>query len=304
MVLVMAALAGAWRARRKGEMETRYLARGLTLAVALLPILQTWTVFGHEEVVSENYGLEQALRRNFGKLLAHQEARAGKSGPGGERSMEELSQEVFSQKLLTRDLVLTASPLTDPQLNLPGELYFYASPLNSKPPVYGPRGVSLAQRPDLLFDALLGSAAIYPLFPSRRLNDLPTPGEHVDLVDGSFAHRSPLEAAVNWDATHVLVVEASTQEPAERGNLLDNFGASLSYLYDEAQLTDVRMHGRTALYTLYPSAPHIGLLDFSAKLIEGSIEKGYREASGAPTAADRQGGAWQKELGPPIFWEP
>ena len=102
----------------------------------------------------------------------------------------------------------------------------------------------------------------------------------------------------------MLIIEASTLEPTVRGNLLNNFGASLTYLYDEAQLVDVRLRGHTVLYTLYPSAPHIGLLDFSPHLIRGSVEKGYREASGAPTSAYQKGGALHKELGPPIFWTP
>ena len=281
--------------------RTGALVRLAIGGVTLLPLLQAWTVFCFEEVVSENRGIESALTRNFGKLIERQ---SGYPSAESQPTIAQLSRRVFDNKLLKRDLVLAASPLTDPELQLPGEMYFYASPLNSPEPPYANRGIALVKRPELLFDALLGSAAIYPLFPARTIHDLPKPGQHVDLVDGSFAHRSPLEPAVLWGATHVLVIEASTLEPTVRGNLLDNFGASLTYLYDEAQLVDVRLRGQTVLYTLYPSAPHIGLLDFSPYLIRGSIDKGYREASGAPTSAYQKGGALHKELGPPIFWTP
>ena len=310
-VLIVAAIVGALRVRRdrinlQDVRRTGALIRLMLVFAMVLPLVQVWIVFCHEEFVSENFGIEKALTRNFGKLLERESTRRGNpQGPGGAgAAIKELSQRVFERKLLVRDLVLTSSPLTDPQLDLPGEFYFYASPQGTRQPQFGPRGIALEKRPELLFDALLGSAAIYPLFPSRRIDNLPQPGQHVDLVDGSFAHRSPLEAAVEWEATHVLVVEASTQEPTTRGNLLDNFGASLCYLYDEAQLVDVRLRGQTVLYTLYPSAPHIGLLDFSPPLIQQSIEKGYREASGAPTSAYQSGGALQKELGPPLFWTP
>ena len=304
LVLVLVAVTGFITLRRDRYHQrvihrTGALVRLAIAGVTLLPLLQAWTVFCYEEVVSENRGIEAALTRNFGKLIQRQ---SGEATTG--LSIAQLSQRVFEKNLLKRDLVLAASPLTDPELQLPGEMYFYASPLQSKEPPFGNRGIALVKRPELLFDALLGSAAIYPLFPARTIHDLPKPGQHVDLVDGSFAHRSPLEPAVLWGATHVLVIEASTLEPTLRGNLLDNFGASLTYLYDEAQMVDVRLRGQTVLYTLYPSAPHIGLLDFSPHLIRGSIDKGYREASGAPTSAYQKGGALHKELGPPIFWTP
>jgi len=311
LVLVLASLAGAlqlWQDRQRKQVvhRTGPLVRLMLVLAILLPLVQVWIVFFHEEFLSENIGIEKALTRNFGRLIDRESGRRG-GVPllvGDRAAIKALSQEVFDRKLLQRDLVLTASPLTDPELSLPGEFYFYASPLGSPVPAYGPRGVALASRPELLFDALLGSAAIYPLFPSRAIQDLPQAGQSVDLVDGSFSHRSPLEPAVLWGATHVLVVEASTQEIASRGNLLDNFGASLCYLYDQAQQVDTRLKGQTVLYTLYPSAPHIGLLDFSPHLIRQSIDKGYREAQGSPTTAAQRGGALLKELGPPVFWTP
>jgi hypothetical protein len=311
LVLIGAAVVGSWQNRRDRKRlqevrRTAALIRLMLILAIVLPLVQVWIVFCYEEFVSENIGIEKALTRNFGKLIERESGRRGvvPSSAGDKLAIRALSQRVFERNLLQRDLVLTSSPLTDPNLSLPGEFYFYASPLGSPDPPFGARGIALARRPELLFDALLGSAAIYPLFPSRRIEDLPQPGQHVDLVDGSFAHRSPLEAAVLWGATHVVVVEASTLETTARGNLLNNFGASLCYLYDEAQLVDVRLKGHTVLYTLYPSPPHIGLLDFSPHLIRGSIEKGYREASGAPTSAYQRGGALLKELGPPSFWTP
>ena len=114
--------------------------------------------------------------------------------------------------------------------------------------------------------------------------------------------RFAFQAGAAAPGRHVLVIEASTQEVAGRGKLLHNFGAALTFMYDQAQLIDVRLEDDISIYTLYPSIPHIGLLDFSAQLIEGSLEKGYVEALGAPSRASQQGGAWHKALGPPVFW--
>ncbi len=41
----------------------------------------------------------------------------------------------------------------------------------------------------------MGSGSIYPVFPPRRVQDFPRAGEWADLVDGGFAHNSPVEAA-------------------------------------------------------------------------------------------------------------
>ncbi|MCA9776727.1 MAG: patatin-like phospholipase family protein, partial [Candidatus Eremiobacteraeota bacterium] len=290
---------------RKGErFEPRLsVVRWLTFLVAVLPILQTWTILWHEEVISENRGLETALLRNFGVLVNQESVRRGAADVEA-GTIAELSRAVFDRDLLTRDLVITASPLPEPDRDLPAEYYFFASPHGHSDPAFGERGVSLQEHPEILFDAMLGSAAIYPLFPSRRVKGIPKPDESVDLVDGSFAHRSPLEAAVQWGATHVLVVEASTQEQPGRGKFLHNLGSAMTFLYDQAQLTDVRAEGETVLYTLYPSAPHIGLPDFSAPLIQQSLNKGYAEASGAPSQGSQEGGVLHKIQGPPSFWTP
>lgn len=292
--------------RRKGRaLRLRLsLVRWLVLLVTVLPLIQTWTILWHEEVISENKGLEAALLRNFGRLVTKETERRGGDASAIGKSIAELSGTVFQQHLLTRDLVLTASPLPDPHKHLPAEYYFYAEAKPGTAPDFGEKGVDLHKHRSILFDAMLGSAAIYPLFPSRRVASLPQEGQSVDLVDGSFAHRSPLEAAVEWGATHVLVIEASTKEMPGRGKFLHNMGAALTFLYDQAQLTDVRSEGETVLYTLYPSIPHIGLLDFSEPLLKWSLEKGYREASGEPTRGGQDGGVIYKVQGPPVFWTP
>ena len=210
-----------------------------------------------------------------------------------------LSREVFARALLKRDLALTGSRLAAPGATLPGDLYFYAPSSAASPaPSYGERGVPLAERPEMLFDAMMGSGAIYPVFPARTLRDFPAAGQSVDIVDGSFSHRSPVEAAVLWGATHIVVLEASPEEISPRGSFAANVGAALTHLYDQAQLLDEHSKQHVTTLTLYPSPPHIGLLDFSADLIAASIARGYKETLGRGALG---GAPFHKEAGEPRF---
>ena len=151
-------------------------------------------------------------------------------------------------------------------------------------------------------DVLIGSGAIYPVFPARTIKDFPVPGRSIELVDGSFAHRSPVEAAVQWGATHILLIQAATDEVSARGAFLDNLMASVNHLYDEAQLLDIRSREQAITFTLTPRPPHMGLLDFSDNLIETSIAKGYREAKGDIGLGSQNSPSYRKELSEPVFW--
>jgi hypothetical protein len=147
------------------------------------------------------------------------------------------------------------------------------------------------------------------VFPSRRLEDFPRPGEFAELVDGAFAHYSPIEAAVLWGATHIVVIEASPRERVERENFLQNALAAFGHLYDQSQALDTRSRGKIAIFTLAPEPPHLCLLDFSDNLIRAAAEKGYRDAAGRSSAGSGgiAGGVgpsrFRKELGEPLFRE-
>jgi predicted acylesterase/phospholipase RssA len=190
--------------------------------------------------------------------------------------------------LLRRDLVLTGSCLAQTSNSLPSDLYFFASAngvATSRP--FGARGVSLGQYPERLLDVVMGSGAIYPMFPPRTIDDFPEREESIDLVDGGFAHNSPIEAAVEWGATHVLLIQASPEERHERSNFVQNVSAAFNHLYAQAQ--------QIVIFTLSPSAPHLCVLDFAGNLVEASIDKGFREAG--------EKASFRKELGEPVFWE-
>src|SRR3990172_7391902 len=149
-------------------------------------------------------------------------------------------------------------------------------------------------------DVVLGSGSIFPAFPPRDVRDFPAPGESVSLVDGGFAHNSPVEAAVLWGATHIVLLEASPKVALTRGSFLENSVASLDHLYAQAQLLDTHSLGQVLMFTLAPEPPHICVLDFADNLIERAIATGYRDA--CRTAAEGEP-PFRKEAGLPLFVE-
>jgi hypothetical protein len=278
-----------------------------------LPFAQVVTVLFFENTLSGGEGMEQALAAHFpGLIERHLERQRQKPLVPGEGKTDELrlksvSRQLIDRRLLARDLVITGSCLEQSTPELPTDLYFFA-PSGASPaaPPFGQRGIGLAEHPGLVLDVVLGSGSIFPVFPARRLQDFPKAGEYADLVDGGFAHNSPIEAAVLWGATHIVLIEASPRERAGRANLLQNAAASFDHLYEQSQLLDTRSRGKVAVFTLAPAPPHLCVLDFADNLIRDAAEKGYRDAADRPS---RQGtrvagrSRFRKELGEPLFRE-
>ncbi len=276
-----------------------------------LPFVQIVTVLFYEDTLSGGEGMEEALTRHFPGLIdRHLERQRQKPlSPGDGKTdqfrLKAVSRQLIDRRLLARDLVITGSCLEQSTPGLPTDLYFFASSAaSSEAPPFGPRGISLANHAGLVLDVVLGSGSIFPVFPARRLQDFPKAGEYADLVDGGFAHNSPIEAAVLWGATHIVLIEASPRERAGRENFLQNAAASFDHLYEQSQLLDTRSRGKVAVFTLAPEPPHLCVLDFADNLIRAAAEKGYRDAAGRPAKEDtRVAGRsrFRKELGEPLF---
>jgi hypothetical protein len=224
--------------------------------------------------------------------------------------LRSIGRQIVERGLPPRDLVITGSRLesTSAAVNaLPSDLYFQlprysgeqtGAETNTRrpPPFFGSRGVALGERPDLILDIVLGSGSIFPVFPSRTLPAFPAPGAEMELVDGGFAHNSPIEAAVLWGATHIVLIEASPPARQQRTNFVTNVAASFDHLYEQSQLLDARARGKVAIFTLAPRPPHLCVLDFANNLIEDSISRGYEDALGRWGA-----GRFRKEPGEPVF---
>jgi predicted acylesterase/phospholipase RssA/ABC-type phosphate/phosphonate transport system substrate-binding protein len=297
---------------RPALVRFRRLARtGAIAGIVVLPVLQAWTILAYEPTLSEGYGIEETLFDRFSGLVAAKRRAEGRtpapvpfsSDPSRRaEAFQTLSRQIIGDSLLARDLVLTGSVLGERGPELPPDLYFWASAARtSDQPHFNTRGVALAGRPELLLDALIASGAIYPVFPARTIRDFPAAGQSTEVIDGSFSHRSPIEAAVLWGATHIILIQADPDELMPRGGFGANIAAALTHLYDQAQLTDVRTKEQAMVFNLAPRPPHIGLLDFAGNLIDASIAKGYREVRGENDRSASQPPPFRKEVGVPHF---
>jgi hypothetical protein len=256
------ALARQWVLARRGgflEISSRRATWFLAAGLLGLPFLQVVTVLFFQETLSGGEGMEQALAVHYPELIDRHLERLGQkpqeSAPEKTDALrlKAVSQQLIERRILSRDLVITGSCLEQSTPGLPPDLYFFAAGGGSPiAPPFGARGVPLSEHPGLTLDVVLGSGSIFPVFPPRRLDDFPKYGEFVELVDGGFAHNSPLEAAVLWGATHIVLIEASPHERAGRENFLQNSAASLDHLYEQAQLLDTRARGKVAVFTIAP----------------------------------------------------
>jgi predicted acylesterase/phospholipase RssA/ABC-type phosphate/phosphonate transport system substrate-binding protein len=301
-----------WFLRRRGKcllLASRLLPSVLIFALVSLPLAQILMALFHEETLSDGSGIEATLAQKYPRMIDGRltceggrpldlEARLSNSA-----RLQTISRQIFDRRLLRRDLVLTGSCLSQTSTGLPSDLYFYAATDPSRSlPRYGGRGIPLRDRPSILMDVVMGSGSIFPVFPPRVIHDFPRPGERIELVDGGFSHNSPIEAAILWGATHVILVQASPQERIQRGNFLNNSAEAFNHLYNQAQLLDAKSKGQVVVFTLAPEAPHLCVIDFAENLVRASIEKGYREATGqSPLGAEQP--RFRKELGEPIFWD-
>jgi hypothetical protein len=272
------------------------------------------TVLFCQGTLSGGEGMEEALIAHIPGLIDRHLDRLGQKplasadGRTDALRLKAVSRQLVDRHVLSRDLVITGSCLEQSTPGPPTDLYFFASAGGAATlPPFGSRGVPLAEHPGQVLDVVLGSGSIFPVFPARRLEDFPKPGEYADLVDGGFAHNSPIEAAVLWGATHIILIEASPHERAGRANFLQNAAASLDHLYEQAQLLDTRSRGKVAVFTLAPERPHLCVLDFADNLIRDAVDKGYQDAAGRPmlTGTNRAPGRprFQKGLGEPVFRE-
>jgi predicted acylesterase/phospholipase RssA len=285
--------------------DARIRARRTTLLVGLvgLPLLQGVNLVLVQESLFTGDAMARLLADAYDDLT-------GSPAPASQSTDERLrtlSRRVTGAGHLTRDLVITASGLGPAPEGHAPDLYFYAAAKSGEAPPFGRRqGIDLLAPPhrELLLDVVIGSASIFPLFPARDVANLPEPDVTTHLVDGGFAHNSPIEAAVAWGATHVIVVEATPR--AQRGesrSLLRNALAAVDHLHRQAQLIDARSKENVVVFSIAPSDPHIDVLDFAENLVAVSIERG--EADAREGSAGVAGpGRFRRELGRPSLFRP
>jgi predicted acylesterase/phospholipase RssA/ABC-type phosphate/phosphonate transport system substrate-binding protein len=310
-----------WAVRGLGKTDTALrqhpiLARStLTAAVfGLLPVLTLLSLlYWSGETLFQEADMERAFASRFAELTRG-EVGSPDLDPGAPPDvlLPELSQRIV-QKIKgnprKRDLVITGSELSAPEGGQ-GDRYFYipaeggrlsqfktGNTVQTSP--FGAHGVDLTDQgkdydyPKLTLGVVRGSGTIFPGFPPVTIRDFPAKDRSVRLIDGGFAHNSPVEAAVQWGATHIILIEASPKSEQERGkepgaarsdqnDLLQNTGEAFQYLFDQAQLLDMRSRKKVAIFALRPNPRnYLGTMDFSRGKIRDAIETGRHDAAGA-----------------------
>lgn len=218
--------------------------------------------------------------------------------PASEESdtvLGELSTYIFDKKLLTRDLIVAATQFDTPEAFKDNGIFFYASPQNdSRCDGYVeclegrddtfPPAESVDKFHDLskgqshqkeLVDVVIGSGAVFPVFPPRNA------GLFGPLIDGSFSHHRPVQAALDWGATHIIVIDPSAQsklDPERR--FIDNVGLALQHLFEQAQSEDKHVLRHADVMFFRPKREPdqvVTLLSFAEGPIGNAIKKAGEE---------------------------
>ena len=234
--------------------------------------------------------------------------------------LKAISRKIVGSRL-ERDLVVTASRLPidyryektaqEPmggQSNrldaneLPEDLYFYydregGGQPAAEPPPRGKQFIPFAENKDKLLDVVIGSGTIYPLFPYREIEQVSVDKREVNsvrIIDGGFIHNSPIDAAVKWNATHIILIEASPLVKSfAPNNFLDNTLVAFNYLFSQAQNIDTSTRGDTEIFELRPTSqcekmsrlykcdetptPRLDTFDFASKLLRNAYGEGQSD---------------------------
>jgi hypothetical protein len=194
-----------------------------------------------------------------------------------------------------------------------------------KPPL-DRRFIPLKRNTDKLLDVVIGSSTIYPIFPSRALTSVQLGNEErelevierMNIVDGGYIHNIPIEAAVKWKATHIILIEASpTPMQSTPKDFWDNSMLAFGYLFNQAQLTDKLVRGATETFELRPTSfcekqdtlpscvgpsntpdPNMDTFDFSLPLVKNAFLRGSEDVAGNGTSLKP---LFQRVPGPPMF---
>jgi predicted acylesterase/phospholipase RssA len=283
-------------------------------AFALLPVLTILSLlYWSGGTLFQEADMERAFARHFAELT-----RGEVGSPEVDlRAPPDVLLPDLSERIVKkikdnpheRDLVITGSALSGPEDGVT-DRYFYVpaeggrisqfktgKAVETSP--FGARGVDLTERgkdydyPKRLLGVVRGSGTIFPGFPPVTIKGFPTNDSSVELIDGGFVHNSPVEAAVQWGATHIILIEASPksgrEKQKERGaarrlenDLLQNTGEAFNYLFDQAQLLDVRSRKKVAIFVLRPDRQdYLGTMDFSRGRMHDAIQTGRNDAAGA-----------------------
>lgn len=302
-----------WNARRD------VLIQGMVIGLVVISSLLIMHSVFKETSPSSATGIEQAFETEIPKVIRYLKPDFSTSSEGDIRMrLENTSRQIIASDLLKRDLVITASrlPSSDRELQenlkdyemsanqLNEDLYFYYRSGTVMPPL-DKRFIPFNTNREKLLDVVIGSSTIYPLFPARTLTNVQVGSEdlamktvpEMKIIDGGFIHNVPIDAAIKWGATHVVLIEASPNQPArEPTNFLENAYVAFVYLFTQAQRSDILAQSSVEVFKLQPTSPcdklnarsncsddpepNMDTFDFSKEILERAYNKGVEDARG------------------------
>ena len=266
--------------RNKSVQRVRRLRSGLLLTIGILglPLVQIGVMFLGHTTLSAGEGMTNEIHKGFSGLVGDTPVSAV-TDENSDAKLEQLSRKLIDQGFFKRDLVLTATAISKNRNSLPSDLYFYfAANEDHEQPRFEQRGVNMQRHPEQLLKIVLGSSTIYPVFPAHELHDVPQQGDRLELVDGGFAHNAPLEAAVLWGATHVVLIDAAPAQLRDGTNLADSMLRGFGHLFQQSQLSDKRSKDAVMVFTLESRfQPKLCVLDFANVLVRQGIYHGRQD---------------------------
>jgi predicted acylesterase/phospholipase RssA/ABC-type phosphate/phosphonate transport system substrate-binding protein len=282
----------------------KQILRTLVISLIILICLQVGRSLLVDKSLSSSEGLDYVFAQKLPLLLEKHPDTNGKvevAGSNDHEKLSDLSKQIIGKGWLKRDLIITTSLLSHG--DDPPDLYFYhhysgdgayqgKTPDRTFPPDLRFKSFSEQDYMTRLLDVIIGSATIYPVFDPRNVSLAQSmqSGDNnarlnFDLIDGGFAHNSPIEAAVAWGATHIILIEASPEPKASsHRHLLDNSVDAFNYLFNRAQLTDARSRGKIEIFSIRPepdpfaASPNLCTFDFDEFLMKDKIEEGWNDA--------------------------
>lgn len=251
--------------------------------VVLAPIVQVANICFVQETVFAEAQISEILAEELAEMI---DLDVDESKDVRYQVGEAITDRIERDLLITGSIIDRSSGKVFPDVDT--AFFYFDAGTKNKAQFMKANGISLHERGKQLTDIIGGSGSIYPFFPSQRVTGLQGGAEWIEIIDGGFAHNSPIHAAVAWGATHIFVINVSPLGELPRGGVIKNLVGSVSFLHEQAQVLDKRSSDRAVVYRIDPKdyEGRIQLLDFTPHVVETAIEDGKSDLREVPAGAE------------------
>lgn len=256
-----------------------HYARPYNFYIFLFSLASFCYIINSMGTISDGGSMQSAVLTNLRSLFS--DTLANKNHKQTDQQIKTwLKEEILDNDSRQRDLVMAVSVLgsryaADRYVYLPATGGANSSIENISAIQPNPKSkLNYLDGKENLVDLLVGSGTIFPIFPARNLPEDKN-NQGLFVIDGGFAHNIPIEAAVDWGATHIIAIEASPIEDlSPKTSLLDNLHVAFDHLFAQAQLSDVRSRSGVEIYTLQPQKTILNTFEFIPAFVTTAVETG------------------------------